>query len=221
MSNNKTFKILSNIISNKVTKGETFTAFNISLEAKKKGVLDKHSNLRNDIHTIMSEYINDGDYTRKIVQVGTEAYQRAWVYYPTTSKAPSTMSRSQVLSTTSSNSSSKLFKIPSVKTSKKRSKSTSNSLVKGLSSENRLLIPKSLTTKAGIVRSAYAFVGKDNTLILRNSAPTKHEYVKYTVDSHGNTRIGQRVLKDAGFSVNKNSIFKLDYNNGSIVIRKG
>lgn len=63
-----------------VAVGRMFTAFEVSLAAKERGVEERHRNMRNRVHEIIYDEGVNNNYTRMLMDVG--APEQAWLYYP-------------------------------------------------------------------------------------------------------------------------------------------
>src|SRR5262245_35534198 len=60
--------------------GKMFTAFEVSLAVKQRGVKERHRNMREYIHEVIHRLgIQRGDYSRTLMDVG--APEQAWVYH--------------------------------------------------------------------------------------------------------------------------------------------
>src|SRR5262245_16464278 len=71
---------INEIVTEWIGAGKMFTAFEVSLEAKKRGAEERHRNMREYEHeTIFRLGIERGDYTRTLMDVG--APEQAWVYH--------------------------------------------------------------------------------------------------------------------------------------------
>ncbi len=72
---------LNEIITEWTNEGRVFTAFEVSLEAKKRNVEERHRNMRDRIHEIIHLVAGPGSsYSRTLMDVG--APEQAWVYHP-------------------------------------------------------------------------------------------------------------------------------------------
>src|SRR5882672_3198958 len=71
---------INEVVQEWIRAGKMFTAFEVSLEAKKRGAEERHRNMREYEHeTIFRLGIERGDYTRTLMDVG--APEQAWVYH--------------------------------------------------------------------------------------------------------------------------------------------
>jgi hypothetical protein len=59
--------------------GKMFTAFEVSLAVKQRGVRQRHRQLRDDVHEVIFRVGGSAGYTRTLMDVG--APQQAWVYH--------------------------------------------------------------------------------------------------------------------------------------------
>src|SRR5688572_27724963 len=75
--------ILTEVITTFFNEGRMFTAFEVSLAAKERGVEDRHRSMRERIHELIHEVGGPGGgYSRTLMDVG--APEQAWVYHPLT-----------------------------------------------------------------------------------------------------------------------------------------
>jgi hypothetical protein len=72
-------RVVSQIVKEWVEEGKMFTAFEISLAAKDRGVRERHRNMKNMVHEVIFEYGEPLGYTRTLRDVG--APEQAWVYH--------------------------------------------------------------------------------------------------------------------------------------------
>ena len=77
--NSPTYQTLTNTITDFVNEGRMFTAFEVSLVAKKRGVRYRHRHLRDTVHELVIDLGNAAGYTRTLRNVG--APEPAWVYH--------------------------------------------------------------------------------------------------------------------------------------------
>jgi hypothetical protein len=62
-----------------VAEGKMFTAFEVSLAVKERGVRERHRYLREDVHQVIFRVAGPAGYTRTLMDVG--APEQAWVYH--------------------------------------------------------------------------------------------------------------------------------------------
>jgi hypothetical protein len=63
-----------------IQRGKMFTAFEVSLAVKERGVRERHRNMRDTVHEVIFEHGGPASYTRTLMDVG--APEQAWVYHP-------------------------------------------------------------------------------------------------------------------------------------------
>jgi hypothetical protein len=63
-----------------IAEGKMFTAFEVSLAVKERGVDERHRNMRDFVHEVIFEHGGPANYTRTLMDVG--APEQAWVYHP-------------------------------------------------------------------------------------------------------------------------------------------
>ena len=72
--------IIRDVITEKVAKNEAFTAFDITMQAKRRGLSERHRDCKNTIHQIVwDEYPS---YQRTLIDVPGASVQ-PWLYFPT------------------------------------------------------------------------------------------------------------------------------------------
>jgi hypothetical protein len=71
---------ITEVVTEWVGEGKMFTAFEVSLAVKERGVRERHRNLREDVHAVIFRVGGPGGYTRTLMDVG--APEQAWVYHP-------------------------------------------------------------------------------------------------------------------------------------------
>lgn len=71
---------INEVVAEWIREGKMFTAFEVSLEVKRRGVHERHRNMREHTHeAIFHLGIQRGDYSRTLMDVG--APEQAWVYH--------------------------------------------------------------------------------------------------------------------------------------------
>lgn len=80
-----TLSFIQDIIEKLVDEDKMFTAFDVSLAAKKKArqageLVERHRHMKNAIHQEMDRYLSNGLYERQLMDVGSNL--RAFIYYP-------------------------------------------------------------------------------------------------------------------------------------------
>jgi hypothetical protein len=79
-SGNQVNDAIREVVTEWVAKEKMFTAFEISLEVKKKGIQKRHREMRETVHEIILEVAQPKNYARQLTDVG--APELAWLYYP-------------------------------------------------------------------------------------------------------------------------------------------
>ena len=79
-------QIIDTVIKEFLDRGQAFTAFEVSLEAKKRGATERHRDMKNYIHQCagLNDEMEFGDYSKTLVSVGNEGGQplQAFLYHP-------------------------------------------------------------------------------------------------------------------------------------------
>ena len=71
---------ITEVVTDWVGEGKMFTAFEVSLAVKERGVRERHRNMRDKVHEIIFRIGGPQAYTRTLMDVG--APEQAWVYHP-------------------------------------------------------------------------------------------------------------------------------------------
>jgi hypothetical protein len=71
-------QILRDVIEDKVNQGKAFTAFDITMQAKKKGMSDNHRFVKNTIHRIMAD--ENPEYGKTLIDI--PGASQAFLYHP-------------------------------------------------------------------------------------------------------------------------------------------
>ncbi len=74
---------IHDVVQDWVRQGKMFTAFEVSLAVKERGVRERHRNLRETVHEVIFALGGPEGYTRTLMDVG--APEQAWVYHPPSS----------------------------------------------------------------------------------------------------------------------------------------
>ena len=72
---------IDDIVEEWISANKMFSAFEVSLEVKKRGLNERHRNMKSSVHDSIAEH-GDGKYTRTLMDVGAPVH--AWVYHPLT-----------------------------------------------------------------------------------------------------------------------------------------
>jgi hypothetical protein len=72
-------RAISQVVEEWTEEGKMFTAFEVSLAAKERGIRERHRHLRDTVHELIFEIGGPLDYTRTLRDVG--APEQAWVYH--------------------------------------------------------------------------------------------------------------------------------------------
>lgn len=77
-------QLIDTIVSDWVGETRPFTAFEVSLEAKKRGADERHRDMKGYIHQSLQREVDFGNYVRTLVPVGNEQGQQleAYLYHP-------------------------------------------------------------------------------------------------------------------------------------------
>ena len=72
---------IDDVVEEWIAADKMFSAFEVSLEVRKRGIQERHRNMKESVHASISEH-GDGKYTRTLMDVGAPVH--AWVYHALT-----------------------------------------------------------------------------------------------------------------------------------------
>ncbi|MFN4261528.1 MAG: hypothetical protein ACK4RK_19770 [Gemmataceae bacterium] len=81
MADRATRQLVEQILREKTTNGELFTAFDVTQEARRRGLTQRHSVVRDLVHDFFTHSVTNIPYTRTLMTIPGAAAQ-AWVYHP-------------------------------------------------------------------------------------------------------------------------------------------
>jgi len=181
-----------------------FTAFEVSLEAKERGIPERHRDLKGLVHQAVSKVGSSRDYTRTLMDVGAPV--QAWVYHhlqdnPYTYRPLSRAGEGRAAPISSAPVSGGL-RSPVPLNANAASPASANDGACGTDSSGRLCIPAALLQRLDVVAGEQAIVTSDETNEeLRITRPTifdDTETAGYEVESDGAVRISNQALESAG-----------------------
>jgi hypothetical protein len=175
---------IQDVVQDRVREGRTFTAFEVSLEVKARGVRTRHRRLRNAVHRALADVTGPaGDYSRTLMDVG--APSRAWVYHPSTVD-PSGY-------------------VPLARRDSGRARGTATPVPSGafgVDRRGRLCLPVHLLARIGVRPGQRVAVRCDpatgQVVITRARGWRGPADTSYTAEPHGNVRLTRGVLGLAG-----------------------
>jgi hypothetical protein len=201
-----TQQLIEQVLQEKVQRGEMFTALDVSLETQKRGVQERHRNMRQVVHQYFEGGYMGSHYTRTLVSI-PGAPSAAWLYH-LTSDQPANF---QPLSRAGMNNRSQ------------RARKASNPATDGYSIDRRarVCVPVRLLRQAGFQPGDEAYVivdGGSQGLALSKTCPRAHKQslTSYRVDRYGNVRIAQGTLRRASLG---GQTYDLDSDGTKILIR--
>lgn len=227
-----TLNLIVEVIEQKIINQEMFTAFDVSTEVQKKAKnqsipIERHRNMKNDIHQEMQQYLHAGMYKSQLHDVG--AQMQAILYFPDNSDPNNYIPQKR-----KDNSLGVVIKgntkpiIPAcavvdgkLKLVDTTSQDISDSQKAGRSPDQRgtLTVPNNLLQNAGLKPRMTAFVflrpQDDLLFVTKNVHDRKYEAV-YTVDYAGNVRITKSILKLIG---DDNSTYDFERNADEVIVK--
>jgi DNA-binding transcriptional regulator/RsmH inhibitor MraZ len=202
-----TLDTIVEVVGDKLCDEEVFTALNVSREVQKRGIRERHRNMRDEIHSVIA---STNVYHQKTL-VRLDSGQDVWVYHLPEDDPKDHLDQIQIDSAP---------KKPRIQPQQQAQISNANG---GISPDarSRICIPSKYTQQLGLR------VGD----LVRVSACPSLEIVKidtmansnlssgrtYSVDKSGNIRVARRLLKKAGIADVNVCVSVI---NGSIVIEE-
>lgn len=198
MSNDPTSKIITKVINDFVEDGKMFSAFDVTTKIRGMGVYCKHNAIKTDIHSAMSDVMDEGSENYEKTLVDTGSY-RTFVYHKSTDDPYTYKSDTDGSTATVAP---KAVATPAPKT---------NSVIAGQSAgrdnRGRVCLP------ADMLRNIGATIGKKVVISPKNGevqvtnynpkvTTSKEDHV-YKVDRDNNVRISAGVLAKAKLGVQK------------------
>lgn len=214
MCDSATMNVLEDIVTRRVNLGNawlvatdgsalhedaTFTAFDISMEAKKDhGVSLRHREMKNDIHALFEQGRMPG-YDRTAVDV-RPGVPKAFVYYPNGSDPTTYKSRwvdqsnAQVVQVTATQNQMPLLTTSSVMPAAPVKKGAHD-----VDQRQRLTVPNDLVEALGAKPNDWLYAYPETDQVVVKAAHEPHlEPYHYRVDKSGNIRISQICLQEGG-----------------------
>lgn len=177
MCDTATIQMIEEVVEEKVKAGEMFTAYDISLEVKKRGGYDRHRHMKKFVHDYHDRGLMGTDYERVLISI-PGVKRQAYLYHPKSAD-------------------------PSTYKALPRRRRTSDAGC-SLDRRSRVTIPVYWLRAAGLLPGNQAFVTSDSTsnaLVLTKDKPkTKTAVVlqTYKVEKDGNVRVAKTTLALAG-----------------------
>jgi hypothetical protein len=214
---------INEVVTEFIRAGKMFTAFEVSLEVKKRGGEERHRNMREYVHeTIFRLGIERGDYSRTLMDVG--APEQAWVYHTIASNpydyVPLDRSGMDVVPAHS--------RPRGVRNPLRLTPGLANPFAiptgaYGTDQRGRLCVPVSLLTQLGVGPGEQVNVlcdpANEQALITKATGATSgNPDTHYTVEGDGNVRITQGTLEKAG--LDGMQCYKVEGNDAVISVRK-
>lgn len=234
--------LIDQVIQGKVDQKQSFTAFDISLEVKRRGGKERHRDMKSYIHQSMETHVDFGDYNKSSIPIagGTPPY--AILYYHS-SVDPSTyhqlnrgnqQTQNSVQTVCSTNASSISSDDSSTQNNISTISITSSSddlsdeddedvvgvIDDGsflLDSRERLLIPTKFIRDIGLNAGETAFLVKGSDC-LQIEANSGMAFATLTIEKHGEIRISASNLANAG--IFDKSGYNIFVENGKVVVKR-
>ena len=214
---------INEVVAEWVSGGKMFTAFEVSLEVKKRGVEERHRNLREAVHeTIFRLGIERGDYTRTLMDVG--APDQAWVYHTVDQNPYEYVPLDRTgMETVPAHARPRGVRNPVRLTAGLSSPFAIPQGAYGTDQRGRVCVPVSLLTAIGVGPGDRVNVlcdpANEQALITKDTGSGQGSAdTHYTAEADGNVRITQGTLEKAG--LDGMQCYRLDGNTTVISVRK-
>lgn len=219
MCDSATLSVIEDVVNNKTSNNELFTAFDVTLAVQKRlkqqQAFDqnqhRHRHIKDDVHQIVDSYVNNGAYARNLQNVG--APSDAYVYYPVggdpSSYVPLSRNDTPVTATSSNP-----FVIPVTPVALPAPVLVGNTQdvipdsIDGRTADARgtLCVPNVYIKHIGLHQYETAIVcvdeinGKACLVVSKDVPQGKTNSAVYTVDEYCNVRVNKSVLDYAGLA---------------------
>lgn len=213
---------INEIVAEWIREGKMFTAFEVSLEVKRRGVHERHRNMREHTHeAIFHLGIQRGDYSRTLMDVG--APEQAWVYHTIASNPYEYVPLDRTgMETVPAHARPRGVRNP-VRLSAMSSPFAIPQGAYGTDQRGRLCIPVNLLTAIGADAGERVNVlcdpANEQALLTRASVgDASNSDTSYAVEGDGNVRMTQGTLEKAG--LDGLQCYKIEGNDTVISVRK-
>lgn len=213
-------KLIDQVIADFMAQGRAFTAFEVSLEAKKMGATERHRDMKGYIHSCpaLNDEVQMGDYMRTLVPVGYEGGTplEAYLYHPSSYDPSSYKPLSR------GNSPAPVIDVQSRPAAPQQAlpapaQDDNDPALAGdtefrLDYRNRLLIPTNFIRDLGLSSGEVVHIVTDEEnkcLLLQKGAPAQGGSRTQMIERNGDLRLSQLTLAGAG--IDKKTIFEIDY----------
>lgn len=202
-----TFEFLQDTVRKFVGEDRLFTAFDVTLSAKKYAkeknctIDERHRDLKNDVHNLVEQYVQNGIYQKELWDVG--APTRAFLYFPNggNPKAYCPIDRPNTKAATVAQSSAQA------------DPNDGDCVDIGRKPDSRgcVTVPCYMLRVVGFLHkdTAYVYANQNNVSI--SKVDKGNSVATYTVDYHNNVRISQQTLAKANIA-GKTYDFKVENN---------
>jgi hypothetical protein len=214
-------QIIDTVVKEFLDRGQAFTAFEVSLEAKKRGATERHRDMKNYIHQcpVLNDEMEFGNYDKTLVHVGNEGGQplQAFLYHP---KSYDASTYKPLERKGGSSQPAAVPSVPALAASTAGAVNGSGAAALdpdepddgsyAVDYRNRLMIPtkflRGMSATPGELVHVYADTdGVGTCIFLSKTAPTGDGVTSKTqmVERNGDLRLSQTTLTGSGFTGNK------------------
>ena len=197
-------KTLEEIITEYIDNGEAFTAFDVSWESHNRGVVDRHRDMRDDIHDLVDtitdlKLTNEGVLThRTIIDVG--AQNLPWLYFPDGFDPADYVGKDRL----------------DIDKDSKPIHTVGDRMILYIGVKDRLYIPMSMCVKIGLNEGDDVFVAPSNGKLHvatdgQIGTSTASLIQTFAVAKGGGFKVSRSCLEEAGFDLAGTPKFNLQF----------
>lgn len=197
-------KVLEEVITEFINNGDAFTAFDVSWEAHNRGVVDRHRDMRDDIHALVDtitdlKLTNDGIlYHRTLIDVGTQI--APWLFFLDGYDPADYVGKDRL----------KLDK------DSKPNHTVGDQMILYIGVQERLYIPMSLCKKLGLDEGSTVFVTPSNgklyiSAIGQMSIAIGGLVETFVIAKGGGFKVGRSCLEECGFDLTNDRKFQIQF----------
>jgi len=212
--------LINNVLDDYVSQGRAFTAFEVSIEAKKRGATERHRDMRAYIHSCQS--LNDelefGSYSKTLVPVG--GGNNAFLYHPNSFDPANyvPLDTNQSPAPTQPNS----VSAPATSAAAATPTVDDGDIGHSLDHRNRLMIPTSFIRGLGVDPGNRVNVVRNNGSIFlipeANAVADGDTATQQVVERNGDLRLSLGTLMSASLQTGNFQIESSSYNNSNAAI---
>lgn len=209
---------IEEVIDYKMGSNEMFTAYDVSLDIQRKyGIRERHNNMKNYIHDVMTDHLDNYlPYRKTLITINGKG--QAFLYFPM-HEDPTTYSPVVTAPSFTNVSAVSCPSNATITASKNKQKNVT------ANSRNRLIIQKSYLEDVGLsskdIAVVYADNNQDRIVIASKSVSPSADWDmlnKYIVDKSGNIMVSENILKKYDITTGDSYFLNVDGNVVSLTV---